>query len=687
MKGNLPQNRRLFTAAALLITAALMLGACGKDSAAKTEGNNASNTSGNAGAVSGSSGSGSGSSADAGKAAQDLASQYGVDMPDGIVSAADPDAVYEAGNMIQFNGIELYIAMDNGSDWIDSKTGLSDGMKYISIPVKLDDYGANTVKSIPDPSHYYLTEARDADGNILDLGGRLQPVTDMPGTEIRMNAETYYRESGPMESGGMDRWLLYKVPEAVREVTIACWLNDQFTEHHDAAFRLSIAENQDKHIFEGWDPLEIQKAVNTTDRPELEEFAWYTPYLFDHGFSYSVPVGDPEYNGYEYLGGWKCYLIRDDRARGNGMDAHLLNVYLENFEPEDDDEGLGWMDIRLDWYLGFDEAGNVIDESGLPDTVCRHEQFYYNRMENEDGSYPFFTFGYDYVFDRAVGRCTYTDADGNKYLGGIVRKDGFGIWMLDEKEVPRTEFTTLPGTNDVPLPASLVPASSGSAAPAGASGKDIPSSQESNIAVTGGTDSASTGGALSMPGSADPAQSPASSGGAAASSGSTSAGTGSQGAQTAGTKAPTLDDFNWYFEDDFPIDGNVLTELQDLGGSWKGLLNVVTAVDGGDQCRIMVCHAEVQYMGYKVTVLLNPKETHEFMVSDPSNIKTEKLDTAGNIVMNGDWVDDPGYIDVTSETSTLRLLIYDFVEAGGRQYALGSVYNGDTEIGEVALVR
>ncbi|MBQ1423177.1 MAG: hypothetical protein IIY96_01910, partial [Lachnospiraceae bacterium] len=171
MKRKIPRSRHLFTAAALLVTAVLMLGACGKDSAAKTESNNASNTSGNAGAVSGSSGSGSGSSADAGKAAQDLASQYGVDMPDGIVSAADPDAVYEAGNMIQFNGIELYIAMDNGSDWIESKTGLSDGMKYISIPVKLDDYGANTVKSIPDPSHFYLTEAKDADGSTLELGG------------------------------------------------------------------------------------------------------------------------------------------------------------------------------------------------------------------------------------------------------------------------------------------------------------------------------------------------------------------------------------------------------------------------------------------------------------------------------------------------------------------------------------
>ena len=169
MKRKIPRSRHLFTVAALLITAAMMLGACGKDSAAKTEGNNASNTSGNAGAVSGSSGSGSGSSADVGKAAQDLASQYGVDMPDGIVSAADPDAVYEAGNMIQFNGIELYIAMDNGSDWIDSKTGLSDGMKYISVELELTDYDAGMVKELPAPEHYYLIEAKDEYGNLVDL--------------------------------------------------------------------------------------------------------------------------------------------------------------------------------------------------------------------------------------------------------------------------------------------------------------------------------------------------------------------------------------------------------------------------------------------------------------------------------------------------------------------------------------
>ena len=113
----------------------------------------------------------------------------------------------------------------------------------------------------------------------------------------------------------------------------------------------------------------------------------------------------------------------------------------------------------------------------------------------------------------------------------------------------------------------------------------------------------------------------------------------------------------------------------------------MTPVDGEDQCRIMICNAEVQYMGYKVTLLLNPTETHEFMLSDPKNIKTEKLNTAGNIVLNGDWDDDPGYMDVTSETSAMNLVIYDFAEADGVQYAQGIVFNGETEIGEVALVR
>ena len=149
----------------------------------------------------------------------------------------------------------------------------------------------------------------------------------------------------------------------------------------------------------------------------------------------------------------------------------------------------------------------------------------------------------------------------------------------------------------------------------------------------------------------------------------------------------TLNDFGWYFDDDFPIDGNPLTELQDLGGKWKGLINVVTPVNGEDQCRMAVCEAEVQYMGYKVTLLLDTKEQYQFMVSDPGNIETLDASGAGTIVLNGDWNDEIGYFDAASSQTALNVVIYDFVEAGGIQYALGSVFNGDTEIGEIAMCR
>ena len=211
----------------------------------------------------------------------------------------------------------------------------------------------------------------------------------------------------------------------------------------------------------------------------------------------------------------------------------------------------------------------------------------------------------------------------------------------------------MPGTSDVPVPVSLQPTGSASANITTES-SDLPAG------IPGGATEAVT---------------------------QTQQSDGSSGSNAAASGEVSLDDFNWYFNDEFPIDGRPLTELQDLGGKWKGILNVVTPVDGEDQCRIMVCDAEVQYMGYKVTVLLHPTETHEFMVSDPGSIESKKLNVPDNIVMNGDWDDDPGYFDVTSETSSLNMMVYDFVEAGGMQYALGTVYNGEKEIGEVAMVR
>ena len=610
----------------------------------------------------------------AGAAAQDFVSQYGIAMPDGILSLADPDEIYESGNMIQMTNSEIYIAMKEASDWIDSAEGLSAGKKYISVPLELNDYGSGTVKSIPAPEHYYLVEAKDEAGNAVDLEGPLRPKTDLPVSEIMADAENYYSSARPYGPDSMDLWLLYEVPESVREVTVICWLNDQFSQPHDAAFRLNVREKHDRHTFRNWKLEDILAAVQTTDRPELSEFAWFTPRVIEDGFGWDIPTDDPEYNGYEYEGGWKCFMIRDERNnRDPAFDAHLCNVYVENFTPDDaSDAGTGHSDIRIDWYLAFDEHGNATDESGLPDLIIPGEEFYYNRYERDGAGNPFLSFGFDYAFDRAVGRGSYYDADGHRYFLAVVRKDGFGLWMTDKSAGPQPDFTTLPGTTDVPLP-------KGAAVQTGA--------------ADGAAETAAAQGARQQP--ASPPASGALPGNLAVPQGNTSSQQGNAPApqgnaavpQGRNTGTPTLNDFSWYFDDDFPIDGNPLTELQDLGGKWRGLLNVVSEVNGVEQCRLLVCEAEVQYMGFKVTLLLDTKERYEFPVSDPDSIQALETPAAAAVVLKGDWNPDYGTIDVSSEQTSLNMYLYDFVEAGGVQYALGSVFNGDTEIGEIAMSR
>ena len=151
------RNLRRSALMALLLIAAILISACGgkeeKPDSGSSSGNvSGSNTAGGAGNVSGgNSGSGSGGKDAAEQEIQSLAADYGVNMPDGIVSLADPNAVYESGNVIQMNSLELYISMDTASDWVDSVADLTAGNKYISVPVTLDDYGAGTVKEIPTP--------------------------------------------------------------------------------------------------------------------------------------------------------------------------------------------------------------------------------------------------------------------------------------------------------------------------------------------------------------------------------------------------------------------------------------------------------------------------------------------------------------------------------------------------------
>ena len=430
---------------AVILTAVFSISACNgkKDNTGSDTGNvNGSDAFGVSGNVSGgASSNGPEGKDDVEKSIRSMAAEYGVDMPEGIVSLADPNEIYESDNMIQMKNNDLFIAMKTASDWVDSEAGLSSGKKYISVPLELNDYGFGTTRTIPDASHFYIIEAKDGNGTILNLGAQgLRPKTDMPVSEIKSDPEQYYTSEKPYDAPnanvGMNLWLLYEVPADTKEITVACWINDEFSKPFDAAFRLKVKEKQVSQNFENQSGEEILKAVQTDERPDLSE-----------------------------------------------------------------------------------------------------------------------------------------KSDGNINKGSK---------------------------------------SSGKA---------------------------------------------------------------------------TLNDFGWYFEDDFPIDGNVLTELQDLGGKWKGIINVVTPKEEGDQCRMLVGDVEVQYMGYKVTVLMTPRERYEFMVNNPEDMITlETKQDIGAMVMEGDWNDEAGYIDAETEGG-LGVVIYDFVEAGGVRYAMGKVFNSDNEIGEIAMFR
>ena len=151
----------------------------------------------------------------------------------------------------------------------------------------------------------------------------------------------------------------------------------------------------------------------------------------------------------------------------------------------------------------------------------------------------------------------------------------------------------------------------------------------------------------------------------------------------AASGSATLKDFDWYYNDGFPTDGTPLNELQDLGGNWKCLLRVTTA----DPNRLMLSDAEIQYMGYKVTVLMHVRGLYEHPAGDRGSVRQVEGGGGVTSTYEGDWDDGPGYIEATSVNSALGIQLRDFVKAGGKEYAFGSVYNDGREIGEIAMVR
>ena len=374
---------------------------------------------------------------------------------------ADPDAVYDAGQSIQLDGSPYYMSIDNGNDWLDSDTGLSAGEKYISVPIEYADYGEG-VTELPDPNHVYLTAAYDEDGNEISLDGRLQPVTDMPSSEIESGADTYYNGSLPFEtndsSGNMEVWALYKVPEETSECVIEVFLTDDFNSSHSGAFKIEIKENKTHGTFEGTSAAELSEKLTTDEKPTLEDFDFYTGDIRKNDDYLKFPNRDADYTCDNYFGGWKAYIVYDPDNENGQFDAHLGNIFIDdNFDQEEgeDEREHGWFDIRYVWYLGFDADGNVIDESGKEDTLVKHSHFTWNRMNNDEG-YPDISFSIEYGASSAYGRGLFQTESKREYHLVVVRPDGTKLNTSGEVS------DLMPGSHVVKKPASMSPTSSDS---------------------------------------------------------------------------------------------------------------------------------------------------------------------------------------------------------------------------------
>ena len=147
-----------------------------------------------------------------------------------------------------------------------------------------------------------------------------------------------------------------------------------------------------------------------------------------------------------------------------------------------------------------------------------------------------------------------------------------------------------------------------------------------------------------------------------------------------------IQDFDWFYDDGFPEDGTPYKELWGLGGKWKSLLYSKTHVDGNEMCRIVISDADVQYMGYKLTVLFNTKARYQY--PGDARDQMELLDNSQvTMTLEGDWDEERTSMDVYSVNSDLNCKINKFVSKNGFDYALGTVYNGDYEIGQVTMIR
>ncbi len=147
-----------------------------------------------------------------------------------------------------------------------------------------------------------------------------------------------------------------------------------------------------------------------------------------------------------------------------------------------------------------------------------------------------------------------------------------------------------------------------------------------------------------------------------------------------------IQDFDWFYDEGFPEDGTVCKEIWGLVGKWKSLLYIKIANDDSEVCKVVMSDADVQYMGYELKVLFNTKARYQY--PGDARDQMELLDnTRVTMTFKGDWDEERTSMDVYSVNSALNCKINKFVSKNGFDYAIGPVYNGDTEIGQVVMIR
>ncbi len=106
-------------------------------------------------------------------------------------------------------------------------------------------------------------------------------------------------------------------------------------------------------------PEELPVDLSTEERPDLEDFLWYTEDVFYNG----VPADANIISSISPLtGSWKAFIIYDPENEFDSNAMEYLNIVIAGTEND--------LSLTLDWYLIFwSNEGESFDETDMEDTV------------------------------------------------------------------------------------------------------------------------------------------------------------------------------------------------------------------------------------------------------------------------------------------------------------------------------